>query len=173
MRLVIAKTGTLDKQQAERQFERDIKEHELLILKVCRIYARTEADRQDLFQEIVIQLWKAYPNFKGQSKFSTFLYRIAIYTAISGLRRQRDIIDTYEPENLPHRSDDNTNAEDEQLAQLYKAIAQLGEIEKAIVMLYMEDKTYKEMEDILGVSEGSLRVKMTRIKDKLRELTKN
>jgi len=173
LRLVIAKTGTLDKQQLEKQFERDIKEHELLILKVCRIYARTDADRQDLFQEIVIQLWKAYPKFRGQSKFSTFLYRIAIYTAISGLRRQHDIIETREPDNLPHHSDNSTSAGEEQLGQLYAAIAQLSEIEKAIVMLYMEDKTYKDMEDILGISEGSLRTKMTRIKDKLRELTKN
>ena len=163
----------MEKQQIERQFERDINEHELLILKVCRIYARTEADQQDLFQEIVIQLWKAYPKFKGQSKFSTFLYRIAIYTAITGLRKQKDIIDTYEPGNLPHHSDDSSNADEERLSQLYTAIARLNEVEKAVVMLYMEDKTYKEMEEILGVTEGALRVKMNRIKEKLRELTKN
>jgi RNA polymerase sigma-70 factor, ECF subfamily len=163
----------LQKQELERQFERDIKEHELLILKVCRIYAYSEADRQDLFQEIIIQLWKAYARFKGQSKFSTFLYRIAIYTAITGLRKKRDFIDSYEPVKLPHFSDDNTSTTDEeQLTLLNIAIEKLDEIEKAIVMLYLEDKSYKEMEDILGMSQGSLRVKMNRIKEKLRQLTK-
>jgi RNA polymerase sigma factor (sigma-70 family) len=164
----------LEKHTVERQFEQDIKEHELLILKVCRIYACTEADRQDLFQEIVIQLWAAYPKFKGQSKFSTFLYRVAIYTAITGLRKKKNFIESVEPIKLPHHSDDDAAIiAEEQLQQLYVAIGKLGEVEKAITMLYMEDKTYKEMEEILGMSQGSLRVKMTRIKEKLREMTKN
>lgn len=157
----------------ERQFEKQVKEHELLLLKVCRIYARTDADRQDLFQEIVIQLWRSYASFKEQAKFSTYLYRIAINTAITGLRKKRSVVDTYEPANLPHRADTDTNAAaEEQLAQLYKAIEQLNDIEKAIVMLYMEDRSYAEMEEILGTSEGALRVRMNRIKEKLRSLTK-
>lgn len=150
-----------------------IEEHQLLLHKVCRIYASNEVDQQDLFQEIVIQLWKAYPKFKGDSKLSTWLYRVAINTAITGLRRKKDFITSYEPENLPHPSDDNTSADqEEQLQQLYKAIAQLNEVEKAIVMLYMEDRSYDEMEEIMGISSGTLRVKMNRIKDKLRQLTK-
>lgn len=150
-----------------------VREHEGLLHKVCRIYAATEADRQDLFQEIVIQLWKAYPRFKGEAKFSTWLYRVAINTAITGLRRKKDFITTYEPENLPHRSEETSGAaEEERLQQLYKAIAQLNDVEKALVMLYMEDRSYDEMEDILGLSSGTLRVKMNRIKEKLRQLTK-
>lgn len=164
----------MQKHEAEKQFEKHIRENELLIYKVCRIYAYADADRQDLFQEIVIQLWKAYPRFKGQSKFSTWLYRVAINTAITGLRKQKNFIYAYEPATLPQHIDDNTSLEEEeQLKQLYKAIEQLNEVEKAIVMLYMEDKTYEEMEDILGISQGNLRVKMNRIKDKLRQLTKS
>jgi RNA polymerase sigma-70 factor (ECF subfamily) len=157
------------------QFDKDIKEHELLIYKVCRIYAYTDADRQDLFQEIVIQLWKAYPKFKGQSKLSTWLYRVAINTAISAIRKKKDFIQSYEPQHLPTEISDTstTVAQEEQLQQLYKAIEQLNQIEKAIVMLYLEDKTYEEMEDILGMTSGNLRVKMNRIKDKLRQLTNN
>ena len=160
--------------ETEKQFEQAIKAHELLLYKVCRIYAYTDADRQDLFQEIVIQLWRAYPKFKADAKLSTWLYRVAINTAISGLRRKRDFITSYEPEALPnHISDDNSSrVEEEKLQQLYKAIEQLNEVEKAIVMLYMEDRSYDEMEDILGISQGNLRVKMTRIKEKLRQLTK-
>lgn len=162
------------KQEAEKQFERLINEHELLIWKICRIYAYTDADRKDLFQEIVIQLWKAYPKFKGEAKFSTWLYRVAINTAITGLRKQRNFITSYEPATLPVNIGDHNHSEpeEERLQQLYAAIEQLSQVEKAIVMLYMEDRTYEDMEDILGINQGNLRVKMNRIRDKLRELTK-
>ena len=165
----------MQKQEAEKQFEKDIRDNELLIYKVCRVYAYTDADRQDLFQEIVIQLWKAYPKFNGQARFSTWLYRIAINTAITRLRKQKNFITSYEPATLPANISDNNYSKDEEerLQQLYTAIELLNEIEKAIVMLYMEDKSYEEMEDILGLSQGNLRVKMNRIKEKLRKLTKN
>jgi len=164
----------LQKQETEKQFENHIKENESLIFKVCRIYAYTDADRKDLFQEIVIQLWKAYPNFKGQSKFSTWLYRVAINTAITGLRKEKKFITSYEPASLPANvgEDNDGEVEEEQLQQLYTAIEQLTQIEKAIIILYMEDKSYDDMEDILGINQGNLRVKMNRIKEKLRQLTK-
>ena len=156
----------------EIEFERLIRDHEGLIHKVCRMYAYTIEDRQDLFQEIVIHLWKSYKNFKGFSKFSTWMYRVAINTAITILRRKKDFITSYEPEQLPHIADEKST-DDEQWLQLQEAITQLNEIEKAIVMLYMEDRSYDEMEEILGIPQGNLRVKMSRIKDKLRQLTKN
>jgi RNA polymerase sigma-70 factor, ECF subfamily len=165
----------LQNQEAENEFERQIQAHELLLLKICRIYAYTDADRQDLFQEIVIRLWKAWPNFKGNSKLSTWLYRVAINTAISGLRKKKNFIRHYEPGALPEPA--NAHPEDydeeERLKQLYRAIEQLNAVEKAIVMLYMEDHSYEEMEEIIGLSQGNLRVKMNRIKEKLRLLTKN
>jgi RNA polymerase sigma-70 factor, ECF subfamily len=164
----------LQQQEAEKQFEKQISEHKSLLVKICRIYAYGEADRQDLFQDIVIQLWKAYPKFKGDAKFSTWLYRVAINTAISGLRKQKKIIASYEPAGLSgHLSDDPfSQIEEEQSKQLYKAIEQLSQVEKAIVMLYIEEHSYEEMEAILGINQGNLRVKMNRIKEKLRRLTK-
>jgi len=163
----------LQKQEAEKQFEQHVRENELLIYKVCRIYASTSADREDLFQEIVIQLWNAYPKFKGQSKFSTWLYRVALNTAITGLRKKKKFIESWEPSQLPERTSDENTGREEELLQLHKAIEQLNQVEKAIVMLYMEDRSYEEMEEILGMSQGNLRVKMNRIKEKLRQLTKN
>jgi RNA polymerase sigma-70 factor (ECF subfamily) len=165
----------LDKQELEKEFERHIREHELLLYKVCRIYAYTDADRQDLFQEIVIQAWKAFPKFKGDAKFSTWLYRVAINTAITGLRKKQSFITSYEPAQLPANiGDHNTGLEEEdRWRQLYNAIEQLTQVEKAIVMMYMEDRSYEEMEDILGINQGNLRVKMNRIKEKLRQITKN
>ena len=157
----------------ETEFEQKIREHQLLIHKVCHIYAYTEADRQDLFQEIVICLWKAYPGFKGLSAFSTWLYRVAINTAITGLRQKKNLLIPYEPEALPSQLAEEPAPEEEHWQQLISAIEKLNEVEKAIVMLYLEDRSYEEMEDILGLGQGALRVKMSRIKDKLRKLTKN
>ena len=165
----------MTKAEAEKQFEVCIKENELLLYKICRIYAFTGADRQDLFQEIVIQLWKAFPKFKGHSKFSTWLYRIAINTAITGLRKKKNAVTFYEPAALPVdiTNEDSSMEEEERWQQLYNAIEQLNPIEKSIVLLYLEDKSYDEMEDILGINGATLRVKMNRIKEKLRGLTKN
>ncbi len=156
-------------------FVQKINEHERLIYKICHIYTRDELDLQDLFQEIVIQLWKAYPSFKGKAKFSTWLYKVGINTAIAGLRKKRTVTESLEHEKLPATIDDTQTYQqkEEQFTQLYSAIEMLNEIEKAIVMLYLEDKSYQEMEEILGINEGNLRVKMNRIKEKLRQLTKN
>ena len=160
------KDSTLQKHEDQRQFEKHpFRENENLIYKVCRIYAYTHPDRQDLFQEIVIRLWQSFPTFKGQSKFSTWLYRVAINTAITGLRKRKDFIESYEPDTLPQQFAETASVEeDEKLSRLYTAIEQLNQVEKAIVMLYMEDKTYDEMEDILGINQGTLRVKMNRAK---------
>ena len=150
-----------------------VNEHQALIHKVCHLYGHSMPDREDLFQEIVIQLWKAYPKFRGDSKFSTWLYRIALNTAISGLRKQKNHITTLEPERLliDIQEESYDLQREEQLQQMYGAIRQLSEIERALVMLYLEDKSYDEMEDILGINQNNLRVKMNRIKEKLRKLT--
>ncbi|NII24387.1 RNA polymerase sigma factor [Pseudoflavitalea sp. X16] len=151
-----------------------VNQHRGMLYKVCNLYCSSEYDKQDLFQEIVIQLWKAYPRFRGDSKFGTWLYRIALNTAISDLRKQKKHIQSVEPDQLPTEIQDIQYNKDkeEKLQQLYRAIHQLPEIERGIVMLYLEDKSYEEMEDILGINQNNLRVKMNRIKEKLRKLTK-
>lgn len=152
-----------------------VNENNALIHKVCHLYGQSAADRQDLFQEIVIQLWKAYGSFRGESKFSTWLYRIALNTAISAYRKTKRTITTTTIERLPVELPEAVYDFDkeEKLKQLYSAISKLTEVERAIVMLYLEDKSYEEMEEVLGINQNNLRVKMNRIKDKLRQLTKN
>ena len=165
----------MQKQETEKQFEQHIKENELLIYKVCRIYAYTAADREDLFQEIIVQLWKSVPKFQGQSKFSTWVYRVALNTAISDFRKKKRSVPVSSTEGASieiGQEPGNDIEKHEQADALYAAISQLTEIDKAIVMLYLENKSYEEMEDILGISQGTLRVKMTRIKEKLRQLAK-
>jgi RNA polymerase sigma-70 factor, ECF subfamily len=139
---------------------------------VCRIYTPSGPDRDDLYQEIVVQLWHGYQKFRGDSKFSTWVYRVAINTAITGIRRRKDFIKSFEPNDLPSFQHD-TPYEEEQLNKLHNAIGKLNDIDKAIVMFYLEDKTYEEMQEIIGISAATLRVKMNRIKEKLRQLTKN
>lgn len=155
-------------------FIEQVKAHERMIFKVCFMYAHNADDKQDLYQEIMVQLWNAYPRFRGEAKFGTWLYQIAINTAIAGFRKGKRTVQYESLDPSLTETGDSSSAQEEQerLDLLYKAIGHLNEIERAIVMLYLEDKTYEEMEDILGISNGALRVKMHRIKDKLRQLTK-
>lgn len=134
------------------------------------MYGNSAEDRQDLFQEMVAQLWKAYPAFRQEAKVSTWIYRIALNTAIAGLRKQQRRVFTIPIDadlTVGEEIEDMVKAE--KLRMMYKAIAQLTDIEKALVMLYIEEKSYEEMEDILGMTQGNLRVKMNRIKEKLRK----
>ena len=153
-------------------FIRLVDEHRGMLYKVCRMYCNNIQDRQDLFQEIIIQLWRSWPAFRGEARFGTWLYRIALNTAISGLRKKRTKIVAAGTE-FPELQDIQYSAEkEEQLQQLYAAIGRLTEVEKALTMLYLEDKSYQDMEEILGISQNNLRVKMNRIKEKLRKITK-
>lgn len=135
------------------------------------MYGRTEEDRQDLFQEIMVQSWQSFDQFRGEAKFSTWLYQVALNTAISGIRKKKRAVPIVQREVMLDIADYSPPPDDEQLQQLYKAIEKLNGIEKALTLLYLEDRSYKEMETILGISESTLRVKMTRVKEKLRQLT--
>ena len=159
---------------AEQEFLLLVNQNQGIIRKVCHLYGRNDADKEDLYQEIVIQLWKSFSSFRGEAKFSTWMYRIALNTAISNLRKQSRKVELSFPEFIPKEIADTEEEKikEEKLKEMYAAISRLTEVEKAIVMLYLEDKTYDEMEEILGISSGTLRVKMNRIKDKLRTLTK-
>lgn len=162
------------KQQAQHPtFETLIREHERIVFKICYLYANNQADRQDLYQEIVMQAWKGYPKYRGDAKFSTWLYQVAINTALTGIRLSKRSVIDYTDAVLPEISDAADHRDKEQLDLLTEAIARLNDIEKAIIMLYLDDKNYDEMEQIMGISNATLRVKMTRIKDKLKKITQN
>lgn len=158
----------------EQDFLQLVNQNQGIIRKVCHLYGRNDADKEDLYQEVVIQLWRSYGSFRGEAKFSTWMYRIALNTAISNLRKQSRKVPLSFPEFIPKEEADTEEEKikEEKLKEMYTAISRLTEVEKAIVMLYLEDKSYEEMEEILGISNGTLRVKMNRIKDKLRTLTK-
>jgi RNA polymerase sigma-70 factor, ECF subfamily len=153
---------------SQTEFLKLVEQHRGIIIKICAIYARQPEEREDLFQEVIVQLWKAWPSFKGLSKFSTWLYRIALNTSISGLRKKKTDLVYMDQLHMPESGYEEDNTRKEQLGALYRAIRQLPEIDRAVVMLFLEDHSYEEMEEILGISQGALRVKMARAKEKLK-----
>ncbi|MGB5244226.1 MAG: RNA polymerase sigma factor [Lutimonas sp.] len=156
----------------ENKFLEELDNHQNIIHKVCRTYTNNESAHKDLFQEITIQLWKAYPKFRGESKFSTWMYRVAFNTAISLYRKNKRDLDTGPLfDNMKELEYKEYNDEqDKQLDLLYKAIHSLNDIEKALALMYLEDKSYNEIANTLGITEINARVKMNRTKTKLKNI---
>ena len=150
-------------------------EYQPLVRRVCRLYCQDADDRQDLFQEIVLQLWRAWPRYVPQpdAKLSTWLYRIALNVAISNLRqRTRRPASVSVEDEAWHLTQpvESSAYEPEETAALYAAINRLSDVDKAFVLLYLEDRPYDEMADILGITQNNVRVKMHRVQEKLRKL---
>lgn len=156
----------------EHKFITEFQQHQNIIHKVCRIYTNNKEAHNDLFQEITIQLWKAFPKFRGDSKLTTWMYRIGLNTAITLYRKSKRSIITQDFDSVLHRieSSEYDDTEEEQLKLMYKAIHQLSDIDKALIFLYLEDKNYKEISNTIGISEVNARVKMNRIKTRLRTI---
>lgn len=158
--------------ELEHQFVTELENNQNIVHKVCTLYTNDRDSHKDLFQEITIQLWKAYPKFRGESKFSTWMYRVALNTAITLYRKSKKRIQTQDYESVIFKitADEYDPLEEQQLQLMYKAVKQLGDIEKALVFLYLEDKDYREIAETLGITEVNARVKMNRIKNKLRTI---
>ncbi|WP_341867852.1 sigma-70 family RNA polymerase sigma factor [Sphingobacterium detergens] len=153
----------------ERQFLILINEHQGIIHKICRLYRDVREDREDLFQEITFQLWKSHDSFKNNSKISTWIYRIALNTAIATFRKKKQDVE-YRP-TLPEMAEEQP---DEELAlrqeRLFSALKQLDDGDKAIITLYLEDLSYQQIADVIGISENYVGVKLNRIKIKIQNL---
>lgn len=138
------------------------------------MYCNNEVCREDLFQEILLQLWKAFPTYDRKRKYTTWMYRIALNTAISQFRKTKsdkiDLIDSY-TDTISYN--DNFDEKNEDAGLLLKAISLLSKAEKAIIMLYMEDCSYDEISEIIGISVSNVGVKINRIKKKLKEYLKD
>lgn len=156
----------------ETEFVDLLEEYQNILHKICKLYAEDLEAHKDLFQEMVIQLWHSYPKFKGESKFSTWAYRVSLNTAISLYRTKKRRISTVELDHTLQniRYEEYNDEQEEQLSFLYNAVRKLNDIEKALVYMYLEDKDYAEIADTLGISEVNARVKMNRIKTKLKSM---
>jgi RNA polymerase sigma-70 factor (ECF subfamily) len=160
------------KKELERNFVELLEKHQNIVHKVCRLYTNSQDARNDLFQEITIQLWKAYPKFRGDSKFSTWMYRVGLNTAITLYRKNKRRIRTEEFDAFQFKisAEAYDDSEEQQIKLMYKAVQQLNDIDKALIFLYLEDKGYKEISETMGISEVNARVKMNRIKTKLKTI---
>lgn len=158
--------------QREIEFTNLLKDNQGLIIKVSRLYTNSQEDEKDLFQEIVLQLWRSYENFKGQSKISTWMYRVALNTAITLYRKKTKSPQSDELQEYHYQFYTKENETEEQISLLYQVIKMLPKMERAIVMMYLDDLSYREISETLGISEVNARVKMSRLKKTLKELMK-
>ena len=155
------------------RFEALLREHQKIVFKVASVYAHNLADRDDLAQEICAQLWRSFAGYDVQrAKFSTWMYRIALNVGISHVRRERGQAGRFEPLNEHHLETigggESIPEPDERHTALYAYIGQLDALNRALILLYLEDRSYTEIADILGISETNVATKINRIKQKLR-----
>jgi len=140
-----------------------------IIYKICNLYAARE-DREDLKQEIVYQLWKSYPSFKGDSRFQSWMYRVALNTALLGLRARKLKYTRLSGEELKISDDPDEGQEEEtRIGQLYKKISKLNDLDKTIIFLYLEQCSYEEIAEITGMNKSNVSVRLVRIREKLRK----
>lgn len=158
--------------ELEHIFVKKLEKNQNIVHKICTFYTNNPNDHKDLFQEITIQLWRAYPSFRGDSKFSTWMYRVALNTAITLYRKSKRSIKAQDYDKISFKIEyeEYDPTADKQVKLLYEAVKQLNSIDKALVFLYLEEKTYEEIADTLGITNVNARVRMSRIKDKLKRI---
>lgn len=153
----------------EKDFLANLSQYNAMIHKLCRLYRDGLEDREDLFQEIVFQLWKSYPNYKGEAKISTWMYRIALNTAIASFRKKTTTIN-YSSE-LPDFAEEQQSDEVElRQERLFAVLKVLNDSEKALIALYFEELSYQQIAEITGINENYVGVKLNRIKAKMKTL---
>ena len=158
-------------ESTEKAFIALVKAYERIIYKVCYLYTTPRATLNDLYQDVVLNLWKAFPKFRHECKMSTWVYRIALNTCISFIRKEKNIpeIVTLTQEADRSEEEDETEA---MLRQLYRMINRLGELDKSITLLYLEEKSYEEIAEITGLTVTNVATRLSRIKEKLRKMNK-
>lgn len=156
----------------EKEFLEKIEKHKGVIFKISKMYMDDFDDQKDLFQEITFQVWKAYPTFEGRSEFSTWLYRIALNTAILFLKseKRRSFIQNNEVSNFKINQEEYDDEDEQKLKKMYEAINQLNAIDKALIFYYLENYSGNQIAEQMGISEVNARVKMNRAKEKLKQL---
>lgn len=158
----------------EKEFIELINNHQGILHKICNVYFIRNPYKEDYYQEILIRLWKSYPTFRNQSAFSTWLYRVALNTAIDIIRKENLQPVHTELSKIEYNIPDHEhNTESEKRETLYQAIGHLSDVEKAIIILYLEDYSYKEIAEIIGISENNTGVKINRIKNQIIKILEN
>jgi len=156
--------------EKQKKFKKFIEDHTAIISKICRVYTDGQEEFEDYFQEVTLQLWRSYDSFRGDAKLSTWVYRIALNVCLSQIRKKKRNIQTTTLENIQVETSNDDHEKEEKIAQLYRSIKQLKEAERAIILLYLDDKSYKEIAEILGLTVTNVGAKVNRIKTKLKNM---
>lgn len=156
----------------EQEFRKVYKENQALVFKVCRMYSDTVQDFDDNVQEVALQLWHSYKSFEGKSKISTWMYRVALNVCMSQLRKKKkqDKIRNEWPANAPVEDPEGEALQEERRKTLSEAIKMLPELDRALILLYLEEQSYQEISEILGITVSNVGVKVNRIKKRLKEI---
>ncbi|WP_461633478.1 RNA polymerase sigma factor [Labilibaculum euxinus] len=140
-----------------------------IIIKICRAYTNTQEDFEDYYQEVCLQIWRSNENFRGQSEWSTWIYRLTLNVCLTLLKKNSKHHVT--SDQLPDvAAEDNRTFDDESLNHLYIAIKQLSEVDRAVILLYLEEKTYQEIAEIIGTNPNNIGVRVKRIKERLKKI---
>lgn len=150
-------------------FKAYIEPHTGIIVKICRAYSDSRAEQDDMFQEVCLQLWSSRHQFQNRSKWSTWLYRVALNVCLS-LTRKKQTHRQWQGEQQEPGTAQNRAFENEEVQQLYRAIRQLKEADRALILLYLEEKSYAEIAEIIGATENNVGVRLNRIKKRLKKL---
>ena len=158
-------------EQLHIEFVKMVSSHSSLIYKVCNAYATGSYEMNDLYQDILLNLWRSYPSFRGESKLSTWIYQVSLHTAVSSLRKETkhhsNIQLTSELENILTNEDGKTG----QIKEMYDMIKKLNKYDRALILLWLDDLNYQEIADILGLTRSNVATKINRVKNKLKEMS--
>lgn len=142
-----------------------------IIVKICRAYTNTQEDFEDYYQEVCLQIWKTKDNFHGQAEWSTWVYRLSLNVSMTLLKKQKNNPQNVASAYLPTEMLVESHAfAEEPLEQLYAAIRQLSEVDRGVILLYLEEKTYQEIADIIGTNPNNIGVRIKRIKERLKKV---
>jgi len=140
-----------------------------IIIKICRAYTNTQEDFEDYYQEVCLQIWRSKNNFKNQSEWSTWIYRLCLNVCLTLLKKKKNNKQHQVSEYiLPESIEENRAFADESLHQLYEAIKQLSEIDRAVILLYLEEKSDQDIAEIMGTNANNVGVRIKRIKQRLK-----
>lgn len=153
--------------EQRRIFDNWLADHKGILFKVIRAYARTVHDQEDLFQEIALQVWRSVPDYRGEAKVSTWIYRVALYAALAWSRKEQTQPPTQDLAAVAHTLIANETVPNERLSWLYEQLAQLEPVDRSLCLLLFEGFKYREIAELLGISESHVGVKLNRIKTHL------
>ena len=143
-----------------------------IIIKICRAYTDSQEDFEDYYQEVCLQIWKSKDKFRGEAKWSTWIYRLSLNICLTLIKKKKRTRQYYSTDTINKNEDaeDNATFSDEDLSYLYEAIKQLSEIDRAVILLYLEEKPNKEIAEIIGTTPNNIGVRVNRIKERLKKI---